>query len=50
VPSPSNPPSGCRFHPRCPYAVAECRRVHPELDPMPGDPRRRVACIRKGEI
>jgi oligopeptide transport system ATP-binding protein len=31
IPSPSNPPSGCTFHTRCPFAMEECNKVIPQL-------------------
>jgi oligopeptide transport system ATP-binding protein len=34
-PSPFDIPSGCRFHPRCPYAVDACRTTDPGLAPVP---------------
>ena len=30
IPSPSNPPTGCHFHPRCPQAMEVCRQRYPE--------------------
>jgi oligopeptide/dipeptide ABC transporter ATP-binding protein len=43
VPGPVNPPSGCRFHPRCPVAVPQCARVVPRLRPV-GSSGELVAC------
>jgi oligopeptide/dipeptide ABC transporter ATP-binding protein len=42
VPSPANPPSGCPFHTRCPYAMDVCRTHPPEL--LPTETGRKVAC------
>ena len=47
-PSPLDPPSGCAFHPRCSYAIAECSLAVPALETF--DPTRTVACIRAREI
>lgn len=52
VPSPVDIPSGCRFHPRCPYATDKCKRTEPSLTEMHGH---WVAChydidFERGEI
>jgi oligopeptide/dipeptide ABC transporter ATP-binding protein len=44
VPSPSNPPPGCYFHTRCPYAQDICRQKAPTLEQVPGGGERYVAC------
>ncbi|HFC08979.1 MAG TPA: ABC transporter ATP-binding protein [Chloroflexi bacterium] len=44
IPSPIHPPSGCRFHPRCPLAEDVCRREQPLLHPVEGEPEHFVAC------
>ena len=55
APSPVSPPPGCAFHPRCPFAVDECRLAVPGLESV--DPAGDIAegshvaaCIRKHEI
>jgi oligopeptide/dipeptide ABC transporter ATP-binding protein len=42
VPSPLRPPSGCRFHPRCPVAIDKCSRVEPPFEEI--SPDHWVAC------
>lgn len=36
IPSPANPPSGCKFHTRCPFATAECKQRVPEFRDVGG--------------
>ena len=48
VPSPANFPSGCRFHPRCRFAVKACAATMPSLDARGDD--RSVRCFRADEI
>ena len=45
LPSPTDPPSGCRFHTRCPYAMDRCRSEAPQMRPFEN---RFVACHRAG--
>jgi oligopeptide/dipeptide ABC transporter ATP-binding protein len=48
VPTPINPPSGCRFHTRCPYATEACAQGDPALQPVSDG--HSVACDRLGEL
>jgi oligopeptide/dipeptide ABC transporter ATP-binding protein len=48
VPDPANPPTGCRFHPRCPIAVDSCRELDQRLLEIAG---REIAChVRSGAV
>ncbi|WP_321957496.1 dipeptide ABC transporter ATP-binding protein, partial [Paraburkholderia bannensis] len=47
LPSPLNPPSGCTFHQRCPYAIERCRQEVPQLREVDG---RQVSCHRAEEV
>ena len=44
TPNPIEVPSGCRFHPRCPLAIEECKQIDPPLVAQNGE--QRAACIR----
>jgi oligopeptide/dipeptide ABC transporter ATP-binding protein len=52
VPSPINPPSGCHFRTRCPYAIERCRDEIPRLRPVPDTPdgKHQAACHRLEDI
>ncbi|MGO3479547.1 MAG: oligopeptide/dipeptide ABC transporter ATP-binding protein, partial [Brachybacterium tyrofermentans] len=45
IPSLSDLPSGCTFHPRCPLAQDRCRENVPVLEPVPGGAVQDVACM-----
>jgi oligopeptide/dipeptide ABC transporter ATP-binding protein len=47
TPNPVDVPRGCRFHPRCPIAIPECRAIDPELrEPTDARAGHLAACIR----
>jgi oligopeptide transport system ATP-binding protein len=48
-PSPIDPPAGCAFHPRCPFAQEKCKVAPPPLLPC-DEAKREVACVRIAEI
>jgi len=48
IPSPINPPSGCRFHPRCPIATKKCSKEEPKLKRVNSD--HYVACHHAGKL
>ncbi len=48
-PSPVNPPSGCRFHPRCAFATSACATGVPPLEPI-GEGGRQTACFHADQV
>ena len=48
VPSPLNPPEGCRFHTRCPFVIDNCRSTEPQLADVGSG--HQVACHRHAEV
>ncbi|MCF1452781.1 ABC transporter ATP-binding protein [Agrobacterium vitis] len=49
IPNAAKPPSGCVFHPRCPYATDICRQVEPQLEALDGSDNA-VRCHRAAEL
>jgi peptide/nickel transport system ATP-binding protein len=43
-------PSGCHFHPRCPYALPDHARIDPALEPIPDEPSHHVACLLEPDV
>jgi oligopeptide/dipeptide ABC transporter ATP-binding protein len=50
VPNPINPPSGCHFHPRCPYAEARCRSETPQLRDTKNGGRASCHAVEEGRL
>lgn len=50
VPSPIDPPVGCRFHTRCPFVIAICKTTFPTLEQVRDGSSHQVACHRKNEV
>jgi peptide/nickel transport system ATP-binding protein len=48
IADPTNPPSGCYFHPRCPFAIDRCRTERPVWQQLGSN--RRVRCHRAEEL
>jgi len=48
-PSPTRLPSGCSFHPRCPFTIDVCRHDRPDLQPTSATPAHCAACHRAAE-
>lgn len=46
--NPADPPGGCRFHPRCPFATDQCVATHPELDVLSSCTQ--IRCLRHREL
>ena len=51
LPSPLNPPTGCAFHPRCPFANERCASEAPELQPFEGSAHRHAChAVQEGRL
>ena len=56
VPIPGRPPSlihrptGCHFHPRCPFVQDDHKTIDPHLEPVPGMPSHEVACLLSADV
>jgi peptide/nickel transport system ATP-binding protein len=49
-PSLINRPSGCHFHPRCPYVRDEHKRIDPHLEAVNGEPNHKAACLLSSDV
>ena len=50
VPSPLNPPPGCSFHPRCPWANERCKTERPEAVALPGGGEAACHAVQEGRL